>query len=456
MSIRNFSIILITLFILMIGLSSTDIFFIYQDSTETAEIYKQEKHNIKLAREMMDDSRHLVRSVRMYTMSGDPQYKEEFFKILESKSSQLLRNVKPGTTISPQELMKDFDFTEEESMHFFRAYQMSTKLISKEIEAINAVDGLFKDKTGAYTIKREPNRQYAQSLVFSSYYNNAINKISDHLTQFFSAVEKRTEQNVDQHITSIESNIRQLFYIKIIELIILCLVLLYIIFRICSPIVKISKFAQNIINGDNQSRVCIETKDEIGTLAKSLNLLLDKQARMIENLKQMGLHDALTGFGNRYALQNTCEQLFDREHTSIGIVYVDLNCLKFVNDKFGHECGDDYITSASQIFLKFFRRNDLFRIGGDEFIFLCPSVSQTDFESRLQDMMHVCNQQMPGAIALGHVWHEKTGNIDAMINQADQLMYEEKQRIKSHGGMDGLIDFLSKRYASFSPVTVPA
>lgn len=169
------------------------------------------------------------------------------------------------------------------------------------------------------------------------------------------------------------------------------------------------------------------------TLLHSLAYFMDNtisRTRMADELRSISLHDSLTGLGNRNAYQATCKQLMETGAGNVGVVYVDLNDLKVVNDTYGHEKGDEYITSMSAIFATHFRSGDIFRIGGDEFVFLCRNIAQDMFHKKIRAMRMECEQKHPGALSLGALWEAKPGNLEVMIRECDRRMYEEKKRIK--------------------------
>lgn len=101
-----------------------------------------------------------------------------------------------------------------------------------------------------------------------------------------------------------------------------------------------------------------------------------------------------------------------------------INCQK--NKK-----GDEFITSLSRIFSKHFRSSDIFRIGGDEFVFLCQNIAQDMFHKKIRNMRIECERKHPGALSLGALWEASPSNLEAMIREGDRRMYQEKRRSKA-------------------------
>ena len=86
------------------------------------------------------------------------------------------------------------------------------------------------------------------------------------------------------------------------------------------------------------------------------------------------------------------------------------------------------------IFVQYFRRQDIFRIGGDEFVILTTGLPEKVFKQRIADMLRMCEENFPHAVACGTMWTQWTENLEALITEADTLMYEDKKQIKNSYG----------------------
>ncbi|MFQ6994132.1 GGDEF domain-containing protein [Bilophila wadsworthia] len=113
---------------------------------------------------------------------------------------------------------------------------------------------------------------------------------------------------------------------------------------------------------------------------------------------------------------------------------MDLNGLKRINDQQGHDSGDKYIRDISRIFSRYFRGDDLFRIGGDEFVFLCPNIPERVFYAKIAALQREANKAYPESLSLGQVWAEGDMLIMDMVRQADKRMYQEKAEYHARRG----------------------
>src|SRR5690606_5760260 len=103
------------------------------------------------------------------------------------------------------------------------------------------------------------------------------------------------------------------------------------------------------------------------------------------------LHDELTGLPNRRYLLGRLEEVF-RSEPGAGPLFVDLDRFKLINDSLGHDAGDQLLQEVADRFRRALRPADLVaRVGGDEFVVLCPDLDRADgalaLASRLADAL---------------------------------------------------------------------
>jgi diguanylate cyclase (GGDEF)-like protein len=99
-------------------------------------------------------------------------------------------------------------------------------------------------------------------------------------------------------------------------------------------------------------------------------------------LNRMAFHDALTDLGNRYLLNEQLAIELERAETSgrqMGLVFIDLDGFKLINDGMGHAMGDQLLKVVAQRIRETIRRADIpVRFGGDEFFIICPHSNEQD------------------------------------------------------------------------------
>ena len=150
-----------------------------------------------------------------------------------------------------------------------------------------------------------------------------------------------------------------------------------------------------------------------------------RRRNMRRQLWQLSYHDQLTGLQNRHAMLYRLEQL--RTAKGVGMAYCDVSGLKVLNDTQGHEAGDILLTQAANCLLEAFDLQWLYRIGGDEFLILCPDMDEADFEARLANL-HISLARHDVAMSVGHAWAEHvTDNGREILHLAEERMYADKR-----------------------------
>jgi diguanylate cyclase len=157
-------------------------------------------------------------------------------------------------------------------------------------------------------------------------------------------------------------------------------------------------------------------------------------------MRRLAYRDSLTGLGNRLALARDQEALLSRRNGCIGIVQMDINGLKLVNDHYGHEEGDALIVrAANAIRAAFDEFGTSYRIGGDEFMsLLFLSKCEATCELCRQRLSAACDEQNTGrkhalSIAMGFaVYNPATDTrFYDFVHAADMRMYERKREMKA-------------------------
>ena len=158
-------------------------------------------------------------------------------------------------------------------------------------------------------------------------------------------------------------------------------------------------------------------------------------------------HDSLTGAYNRHTLRELLVQEEERARRyghPVGLIMVDVNRFKEINDRFGHQMGDRILQSVAGLLMDEVRTTDfVVRYGGDEFLIVLPETNgETEtVRARIQKAVSRRNQtnemvDFPVTLAVGTAhWDPQTGRtIEELLGEADARMYEDKRSCVS-GGM---------------------
>jgi diguanylate cyclase (GGDEF)-like protein/PAS domain S-box-containing protein len=189
---------------------------------------------------------------------------------------------------------------------------------------------------------------------------------------------------------------------------------------------------------------CTPVLDSLGNFTTSVQVLRDisERKKIEEQLKAISLTDELTGLFNRrgfFTLADKEFKLADRHKKRMSLIYLDLDGLKAINDKLGHEAGDHALVDSANILRKSFRESDIMgRMGGDEFAVLITDGSEADIEkiavAHVKQNLKIHNEQAGRSYALllsmgfAHYDPGSPCTISELIKQADSSMYEDKKR----------------------------
>lgn len=155
----------------------------------------------------------------------------------------------------------------------------------------------------------------------------------------------------------------------------------------------------------------------------SLTMQRNENEKMLFELSHL---DKLTSFYNRNCFIQDVAELKDNKE-SVGVIYLDINGLKEVNDCFGHDAGDKLIKKCADIIKSSSSTNRLYRIGGDEFIVIYLGVSEEVFCEHTQ-LLKYNFENSQCHIAIGCKWHENCIYLQELIKGADELMYDDKKK----------------------------
>jgi diguanylate cyclase (GGDEF)-like protein len=158
-------------------------------------------------------------------------------------------------------------------------------------------------------------------------------------------------------------------------------------------------------------------------------------------LHEMATVDALSGLPNRRGFEQLSAQLLsqaERRDEEISVIYADLDGLKAVNDRLGHDVGSQMIADAAQVIHAVARDSDVSaRLGGDEFcILLTGDADVADrvmgrIRERIQAFNAASHRAFELSLSLGAATAAASdGSLDVLMRVADERMYEDKRARK--------------------------
>ncbi len=154
-----------------------------------------------------------------------------------------------------------------------------------------------------------------------------------------------------------------------------------------------------------------------------------------EELTHLTYYDVLTNLRNRRYVERIMDE-WETDEEAVGIMLLDVNGLKIVNDSLGHEAGDDMLRRTVAVVKEGVRSQDLVgRWGGDEFVVLLPGVDAQDLETISQRILDLAeadaeaNGPVPLSMAVGWAMRTRPNqDLRSVLKEAEDEMYRHKSR----------------------------
>lgn len=183
-----------------------------------------------------------------------------------------------------------------------------------------------------------------------------------------------------------------------------------------------------------------------------ININLDDITEQKENETEMlnlSYRDSLTGLYNRRSLTTKIQEL--EKEQNLGIIYFDINGLKFMNDAFGHEDGDKLIVTIVKEIESVIPQDSLvFRFGGDEFIAIIKNLTLKRNELLAEKIVSNLSSKKINEISIslsyGVAARHKSENIEDTIKRAEDNMYENKILFSESNYLSNIDNILTKLY----------
>lgn len=151
-----------------------------------------------------------------------------------------------------------------------------------------------------------------------------------------------------------------------------------------------------------------------------------------KRLVQYSLYDSVSGLKNRHAFDLKIKEIESSEYfRSVGVVFADVNALKFMNDHYGHNMGDDLIRKCGFLLISHFGKDNCYRVSGDEFIVLLDDVSSVnfinDFITNVAAFQKILYKKDIPPISIGYQCTEICFDMASIIYKAEERMRKNKE-----------------------------
>ena len=323
---------------------------------------------------LTEGSTYLTEQVRLYTVTLEPEYMEHYFtEVHETRRRE--------TALEQLESSYGGDKAYE---YLVEALQHSNDLMQDEIYAMKLISesqGYTKEQipeeVQAAVLSDEDQKldseemiQRAREIVFGTDYQEARTRILDNVENSMKSIHEKTHEKMLGDADSLESTMiiqRRLVSILFVENIATFLLIILLIIkplRIYVNCIKEEKMME--ITGSYEFKYLALTYNDIFEIKNANEAMLRYRAE----------HDPLTGIVNRGGFEQL-KNMFRVKGGALGLLIIDVDKFKLINDGYGHEVGDQVLKKVAGFLKDEFRATDYpARIGGDEFAVILTGMTE--------------------------------------------------------------------------------
>jgi diguanylate cyclase (GGDEF)-like protein len=198
---------------------------------------------------------------------------------------------------------------------------------------------------------------------------------------------------------------------------------------------------------DALTKPCADESEALSVAAALATLAIESR-RLYSDLRRRSEFDLLTDIHNRFSLERHLDVLIDecrREAEVFGLIFIDLDKFKQVNDQYGHRIGDLYLQEVALRMKRQLRGQDMLaRLGGDEFAILVPLVRSRAGGEEITHRLERCFDEpfviegcvLHGSASVGlAIYPEDGGTRDSLLSASDAAMYVAKHIKQNSAGL---------------------
>ncbi|MFH0938076.1 MAG: diguanylate cyclase [Planctomycetota bacterium] len=250
----------------------------------------------------------------------------------------------------------------------------------------------------------------------------------------------------------IPRTIRRMLYLTLVVTAIMLLLVFMWLAYLLRPVRELHRGLRAVSGGNLEYQVPIYSQDEMGRLTQAFNTTTARLRTAFQRIEELATHDPLTNLPNRRMFDERLAIEVARSHRygrSFGLLIMDLDKFKNINDQYGHSAGDEVLRVVAKVIEANVRETDLpARIGGDEFAVILPESQSREIQI-CAEKLRLAVEQMellpkyglpPGAhitISIGAA--DSIGSLTTpkrIIAGADAALYQAKSRGHNCVNMD--------------------
>ena len=382
------------------------------------------------AAEVSGGSDYLTEQARVFTVTPDPVYAENYFtevNVTRRRDLALEQLHGQASTRAQGFLELALDYSNQLMGRETYAMRLAAEAQDMDLESLPQEIRDVQLSEDDRNLSHQAKAQQARELVFGQEYQAKKELITSNIDFFLSDVMNSTQQGQKESVDSLERSMQ----LERILSSALFLMNLFIFVMIALLIVKPLQVYVKCIREEKLME--ITGAYEFKYLALTYNDIYELNAANEILLRHQAEHDALTGIMNRGAFEQVKEVLRVKNQP-IALLLIDVDKFKLINDGYGHEVGDRVLQKVARLLRESFRSTDFpARVGGDEFAVILAEVG-VEQQKRIHQKLTTINETllnpMDGlpivSLSIGGAF-SPAGYTDELYRQADKALYQVKE-----------------------------
>ncbi len=433
LKIQTLSLWMVAVTIVVSVLIGEGIVHVMRDHNKLADITEEYIYVQEEAENLLIGSDFLTDRVRLYAVTKDLDYVEEYFTEVEEtkrrdKALETLEEHMDGKdaeilTASREALELSNELMEME-MH---AMKLAALSVDEAVSRLPLEIGDYPLTEEELSCTNEEKSDAAVGLVFSEEYRDMKRQIEEKI----SFVTERVITICEKEQAESENEMKTALIHQSIYTVLIVVLVIFSYIMIAVLILRPIRLYVNCIKNNNFLE--ITGAYEFKYLAATYNNVYEMTMEQQNMLRQKAERDALTGLLNRQSFEQLKESLRNPSK-KLAFLLVDVDVFKAINDNYGHDTGDQALIKVANLLEDNFRKADyVLRIGGDEFAVIMEKIT-ADKKQIIRDKIDAVNEvlQHPQgdfpkySVSVGVAFSEQ-GFHDELFHQTDTALYHTKE-----------------------------
>ena len=409
----------------------------YRETEEASSRYLRAR---QAANDLEAGSDYLTDRVQSFVVTGDMSYLHDFFveaQITKRRDHALeqMEELLGGNTQNSayEKLAAALDYSNELMQLEYRAMRLELAVKGDDPAEL----GMVPREVAKIELSEEERalsesdlHARALDLVFDDTYMGYKEKIWDNVGACTRELIESSSQALDQATARMNLLLRLQTFLTGIFLLMVLFLVWFISARVRTPLTRLVRHMKD------QKTMEPAGAAELRFVTSTYNEILIRNREQQEQLTYDAMHDALTGLYNRSAYEMFMKDT-DLKHA--GLMIVDVDRFKEVNDTYGHDVGDKVLRRVAETLRSSFRSVDIVcRIGGDEFVVIVTRTNSSMSDSivekvkRANRMLEVPGGDIPAVtLSVGIAFGDRTDPGGSLFKDADRALYQVKEAGRS-------------------------